>query len=657
MKIKYLFSAFAGMLLMMSSCSQDDIMNDLAPEKAAPGVYVRLTGAAAVDDNAPATRATIAAETTEKTINSVVAALFDINDGFYKTVDATKVGTDGTYTFSCEKDGTYDVYLIANANADLKAALKAIPAGTKANNTTSGLAGIVASQNCDTQSQFLMISKYPDRVMTRINTVQNMGDHHMQRLSARFDIVNKAAGVTVTGVTFQKRTVRASMLTRNTMPTTADWFEASKTYTMNLVGNATNPTSSTKTIYSYENYSAKGSANRPVITINYTEGGTAKTQEVELNDPASTGVLAIKRNHLYRIVLSKATKLNFNVEVLDWTSDAAFSQTVLPVDGIDAISSEEQQALNRKLMVYDLFTTYNVKSIDVANKKVTEFFNTNQFATPESCPASCYVKYKDISSLANASITDNAGNTYRLPTAGDMLLLAPGRPDILGLGTSNSNAAKFPLFSNTSNNRYTQEFEEYIFPANDANGYYPQQDQLTSNPQSGFKGTTQLKTGFKVVNRYYYSSTYGRTKLDNFGDRYVYSVYGIRFKGSDQCAAYKWDIVPVGNDGNYISIKIKALPSDTKITIDDILDNAAYWSKDYIEYNIPCMGMISNGSTYDPATNWRWGSSAYFWTTTKSKTQNSSSYTIAFSSYIDQLIHSEQFTSNAMSLRLVKVKK
>ena len=125
MKIKYLFSAFAGMLLMMSSCSQDDIMNDLAPEKAAPGVYVRLTGAAAVDDNAPATRATIAAETTEKTINSVVAALFDINDGFYKTVDATKVGTDGTYTFSCEKDGTYDVYLIANANADLKAALKA----------------------------------------------------------------------------------------------------------------------------------------------------------------------------------------------------------------------------------------------------------------------------------------------------------------------------------------------------------------------------------------------------------------------------------------------------------------------------------------------------------------------------------------------------
>ncbi|MBD5427679.1 MAG: hypothetical protein HDR38_09050 [Treponema sp.] len=650
MKIKYLFSAFAGMLLMMSSCSQDDIMNDLAPEKAAPGVYVRLTGAAAVDDNAPATRATIAAETTEKTINSVVAALFDINDGFYKTVDATKVGTDGTYTFSCEKDGTYDVYLIANANADLKAALKAIPAGTKANNTTSGLAGIVASQNCDTQSQFLMISKYPDRVMTRINTVQNMGDHHMQRLSARFDIVNKAAGVTVTGVTFQKRTVKASMLTRNTMPTTADWFEASKTYTMNLVGNATTPTQNTKTIYSYENYSAKGSANRPVITINYTEGGTAKTQEVELNDPASTGVLAIKRNHLYRIVLSMATKLNFNVEVLDWTSDAAFSQTVLPVDGIDAISSEEQQALNRKLMVYDLFTDKFVKSIDFTNKTAT------LFDTPVKgyeFPVNSYYNYKTLEDNGLTKSDETAyltigGQQYRLPTLGELQLFMPLDEQYIEDLNDPVRLWTKPSFGGT---RMTEDkFSETVYMKNDAN----QRPLVTSNmtdPTVAFSGESQLLYKDGPVKQIiidnslqYYTNQDNAANITQY-NRYV--CYGIRFKGSSQYSAYRWE--PGIYDSNtgvyYFSCKIKALPANSNIDIKDICNNNAFWNSDFIEIKLPYTGYkYSTASIGNPFA-------LYFYSSTRySGTLGYTAGTNYNSCYIDK-------TDGSRPVLLVKVKK
>lgn len=658
MKATKIFSAFASVLLMMNSCSQDDIMNDIAPENAAPGVYVRLTGAAAADDNAPATRATTAAETTEKTINSVVAALFDINDGFYKTVDATKVGNDGTYTFSCEKDGTYDVYLIANANATLKTALQSIPKGTKANNTTSGLAGVIASQNCDTQSQFLMISKYPDRVMTRINTVQNMGDHHMERLSARFDIVNKAPGVTVTGVTFEKRTVKASMLTRNTMPTTADWFEASKTYTMNLVGNATTPTQNTKTIYSYENYSAKGSANRPVITINYTEGGTAKTQVVELNDPTSTGVLAIKRNHLYRIILSKATKLNFNVEVLDWTSDAPFSQTVLPVDGIDAISSEEQQALNQKLMVYDLFTEYNVETLNTTTKTVTFFNKHTIYDLPESKFWSYDLMRNNKLTESDVIFKDAANNEYRLPTAGEVMLLTPiDQTNTYIFPETTETRTLFATFQTTWKPSH-DEFTERVYLKNNGAKQMDTQADITNESINGFTGTTILKEGFKTYNFPYSTDENGTETYSPTSTRLrsLNSSYGIRFKGTNQYAAYRWECTYANNNtaDRVVTVRIKALPKDKDFNIDDIVDNTAYWSKDYIEYIFPMSGFRGYHTDGTYGNSGVSGQASYL---TSTVSVRHSGYFIRYLAHYTQSRCTSGASNTKNCLRLVKVKK
>ncbi|MDE6086049.1 MAG: hypothetical protein K2G40_06580, partial [Muribaculaceae bacterium] len=299
----------------------------------------------------------------------------------------------------------------------------------------------------------------------------------------------------------------------------------------------------------------------------------------------------------------------------------------------------------------------NVKSIDIANKKVTEFFTTNEFSSAESCPESCYIAGSSISSLGNDIIRDDAGNQYRIPTAGETMLLVPQRADFIGYGTVNNESAEIPVFNPTSDRQCNpNDFEEYVFLSNDANGYYPPKSQLASNHQSGFKGTTRLKTG-KTANYYSYDDTYGRSKLVTDMDKYsyeVFSAYGLRFKGSDQYSAYKWSYVPVGNESNYISIKIKALSNDANIIIDDIVDNYSYWSKDYIEYKIPCIGFISIKNEFDPNTIYRWGSSAYFWTNTKYILE--ANRKVTFSSYLHSLSGSAQYGSNGLPIRLVKVK-
>ena len=135
MNIKNIFSALLGFSLMFSACTSEEV-DVVSPSTNTPGVYLRLSGAATAKATS---RATVAAEDGEKTVNNLLAVLFDTHDGFYKTVPAICIDEDtNEYTFIVEKDATYDIWLVANASDKLNADLGNIPAGTPFENSETG---------------------------------------------------------------------------------------------------------------------------------------------------------------------------------------------------------------------------------------------------------------------------------------------------------------------------------------------------------------------------------------------------------------------------------------------------------------------------------------------------------------------------------------
>ena len=158
MKTMKFLSAMMAMVLLMVGCTSDEPVANVSGGDT-PSVRVTLGGSAAKVISRANTQT---AENSEKTVGSLLAVLFNTQTGFYKTVEARPDGE--AYTFIVEDDATYDLYLVANADANLRTALENIPAGTPADDPEAGLEAVVATQTSDMQGEFLMVSKYPQRV-------------------------------------------------------------------------------------------------------------------------------------------------------------------------------------------------------------------------------------------------------------------------------------------------------------------------------------------------------------------------------------------------------------------------------------------------------------------------------------------------------------
>ena len=78
----------------------------------------------------------------------------------------------------------------------------------------------------------------------------------------------------------------------------------------------------------------------------------------------------------------------------------------------------------------------------------------------------------------------------------------------------------------------------------------------------------------------------------------VYDVYALRFMGTKQRSAYcySWHNLYSETDA-YLSIRIKAV-ADDNCTLDDIADNDAYWSNEYVEIQIPACGSYLYGMVF-----------------------------------------------------------
>ena len=59
-----------------------------------------------------------------------------------------------------------------------------------------------------------------------------------------------------------------------------------------------------------------------------------------------------------------------------------------------------------------------------------------------------------------------------------------------------------------------------------------------------------------------------------------------------QYAAYRWESCRIADDPleRYFSIKIKALPADSELTVDDVADNVSFWRDGFIEFKFPASG-------------------------------------------------------------------
>lgn len=555
------------------------------------GAVTRATG-----DNDQTT--TTAATDAEKKVTSLLAVVYEKQAseemGLYKVFDVAV--TDDGCSFDIAKDGSYDMYLVANADEDLTAAIEALGATTP----VSQLEELIVSQAPDADNAFIMTTPEAVKVISYSGEEANCGEISLRRLSVRIDILNKAEGLTINKVIFKNRAVKSQLFVPNAMIDEAGTLETKEYADVNLVGNFNVPAEYTSKIYSYENLSKKGEASVPTLDIEYTYDGETYTHTIEFldaNDSEGLTPLALKRNYLYRITVGRKVKPEFNLEVLDWINEESFNVDDVPF----------QAEMNAKMAVNN-FASANVASLDEAQNKVS-------FVTSDPNNTSAYLAWSD--KWATAVYYNETDKTYyRVPTKDEMYLLFPDE---------STSASLTQVMDGTS--EITETLPEKLFGSTEVNG-------------------GEGKSWFKNV------------AAEGGSSNPAYPiVYAIRFKGTAQSAAYRYE-VKNSDDPNSgeLEIRIKALQPNTLLTIDEVA-NETYWGKPYEEdadaanqliYHIAGTGYKATIESEDII---RPNTDSFLWASTEvdESTSNHAGYTIS-NAYVSAGIAKV----NAGSLRLVK---
>ena len=679
MKTRIFTMLLAGTALL-SSCSKK--IDDDDPQLTDGNRVVFTLGGAvtrAAGDNDSATPTAATAE--EKKIESLLAVVFGEDGNYYKTFETNYSDVDQTASFDLGKNGTYDIHFVANADETLKAAVMTLTdQNSDTNVTDDDLLALIASQEVGKQDgveawhPFLMLSTEAAHVVSKAGVVTDGGQVIMRRLAVRIDLVNAAEGVTINSVKFINRTKQSRLGASNDMnfSTDGDLYEE-KTYdNIDLVGDFDVPTEYKTTIYSYENVDVTpGGAHLPALEIKYTMDGMKFTHTVtfmDSKDETGKTPLALKRNYLYRIVLTKPLDLDFDIIVDDWNTAEAFQVDDLPFE------THDQQELNDALKV-NMFTDYNVLSLDKNTKQVT--FYSQMSTSREECPTTSYFTYNWLAGtedgtyssnganqdvdLRNEILHDDEGNEYRIPTMGEAALLIPvsltaaQRPYVdengqwLKAADGSGNGVTHPRWNdgvNVSDVRMVekdQDGNDYAFT--ETLYFENNEDYAPNTGGESISGQSYLRLG-KFSHTYTCATM---AKAFNF-----YTVYALRFKGTSEYAAYKYECCEVG-DTHYLSIKIKALPQESPLTIDDITDNNSFWNSGCLEFKFPAAGWYPlnvkpNNEPEEDNANSRTLDS-YLWTSTFFN--SSQAYVIGFSS--SNAILSWVPINSSRQLRLVKV--
>ena len=667
MKTSFITALLAAAALL-AGCSKDAPDGGPQPSDGNRVVFTLGGATRAAGDNDAS--APLAATDEEKKIDGLLAVAFTDDGNYYKTFDAAYDADSQTASFDVEKNGTYDIWFVANADETLAAALLALTdRNSDSRVTEDDLAALLVTQQVGRKDgeeawhPFVMFSTEARRIVSKHGVVTNGGVVTMRRLAVRIDLVNAATDVTVNSVKFVNRTKQSRLGASNdmTFSTPQDLYEEKSYEGIDLAGDFTKPTEYKASIYSYENVDVTPDGEHlPALEVKYTMDGLKFTHTVRFfdsTDPAGKTPLALKRNYLYRIVLTKQLDVSFDITVEDWNTAGAFQIEDIPFD------KHDQAALNAALKV-NMFTEFNVKSVDLNSKTVNAFFDKLAVSADE-CPTDSYFTYTQLkdagATAADAVFTGPDGKKYRLPTEGELALLVPIYTEEADRATVNKE--KDGMYhsywnDNPSTNTFpyvmvTTPFTETIYLKNGSDNQADKTHPDDTDSEYTLKGESQMRVGTKLETVHYYTAEPDDPQKGNYN---IHPVYAVRFKGTSQYAAYRWESCRIADNPQerYFSIKIKALPADSELTVDDVADNASFWRDGFIEFKFPASGYYSPENAGNPlpenitgrgVNGFCWSSSLW--------TGGSNARSLAFN--LDDTLVGRYVPGHRFPLRLVKV--
>lgn len=334
--------------------------------------------------------------------------------------------------------------------------------------------------------------------------------------------------------------------------------------------------------YSYENLNKD--ANAAEINIEFTY----KEKDSTLNAVFENGVIG---NRVYAVIIRGKDDANERYSEKGWEQGTSVNT------GVDLAAFMTQEDYN-KLLLVNKFAQYNVASIEGDN--VTFCTSHNVFEGEEPTDENMLSGYFQMTSdLASKTFKGSDGKSYRIPTIYELSLLVV-RGNFCRFGS--------PI--------PTMEIDEEL-----------------SEPVFGNEFSGALK------------STFGNQPKDpNDPNCREFISYAVRFEGTSQYAAYRYEPVGIANGAKeaYLKIWIKALKETTEFSK---VSNDAFWTEDYIEIILPAASYKNKDGKLLYPGNYGW-----YWSTTE---QLGNYNTLQFSKSAANTI-SQKYGQEYCTLRLVE---
>jgi len=630
MKTRFITALFAAASLL-AGCSKETTGPGDTDDSRIPITFTLATpGSEGVIYPRSATRATH--DAAEYAVRQLTLLVYDATDTsapkFLRKHDMTSDITlydngNGTYTFSLEApisdmnakrkfvfvvndDAAVAATAAGSAEADLHetAATVELADGDTADKLAEADAGIAMSGTATADGQNEVITIVPG-VKCEVK---------LTRIVARVDVQNNTPNMTLESAVLVGAATRGYLFAQAPLSApVADRIVLGSNATVDLTeehpalkpGEVFAPKTFRKTFYAYERPNTAGDYAAVRITYRVNDSkGTVEVPFIRTEAGGAQTPVDIERNHLYTVVLGNGkpvttNEVQFTFKVEDWNT-VEMPEEIGPGDPLDPKS---QQKLNAALKV-NMFTPFNAKSVDLGTKKINSFFD-KLTVSADDCPTDSYFTYTELKdaglTAADAGLTDGEGNEYRPPARGELNLLLPMWTEEADRATVNKekDGMYYPYWNdNSSTNTFpyvTVEtpFTETIYLKNGTDNL--PDETHPADPEYTLKGESQLKVGTQTEQIAYPADLV--TNVYN-----IRPVYGLRFKGTNQYAAYRWETCKIASDPleRYLSIRIKALhPQDNATTIDDVADET-FWQDGFIEFQFPASGYYSPENAGNP---------------------------------------------------------
>ena len=630
MKTRFITALLAAASLL-AGCSKETTGSGDTDDSRIPITFTLATpGSEGVIYPRSATRATH--DAAEYAVRQLTLLVYDATDTsapkFLRKHDMTSDITlydngNGTYTFSLEApisdmnakrkfvfvvndDAAVAATAAGSAEADLHetAATVELADGDTADKLAEADAGIAMSGTATADGQNEVITIVPG-VKCEVK---------LTRIVARVDVQNNTPNMTLESAVLVGAATRGYLFAQAPLSApVADRIVLGSNATVDLTeehpalkpGEVFAPKTFRKTFYAYERPNTAGDYAAVRITYRVNDSkGTVEVPFIRTEAGGAQTPVDIERNHLYTVVLGNGkpvttNEVQFTFKVEDWNT-VEMPEEIGPGDPLDP---ESQQKLNAALKV-NMFTPFNAKSVDPGAKKINAFFD-KLAVSADDCPTDSYFTYtqlKDAGMMAaDAVFTGPDGGKYRLPTEGELNLLLPMWTEEADRATVNKEKdGLYHPYWNDNPSTNTLPFVTVATPFTETiylkNGMDNLPDEThPADPEYTLKGQSQLKVGVQTEQIAY--------PINPGTDIYnLHPVYGLRFKGTSQYAAYRWETCKIAGNAleRYLSIRIKALhPQDNATTIDDVADEA-FWKEGFIEFKFPASGYYSPENASNP---------------------------------------------------------